>query len=236
MILHARYVGKIIYIVKAELEYEPGTKVVYSDLGFILLGYILEKIGGTRIDQLCNTYVFKPIGMDNTCFNPKTKNVAATEIDPNTGNVLIGKCHDENARFLGGISGHAGLFSNIEDLIKFANMLINKGALPAGRLISVPAFEMMTHNYTGHLSEDRGIGWWHKRRKRQDFIRGRLNFFCTVDNKNAGRYMGELQIIRKPIPQDFRVNVVGKIDDQNVSILDYIQPGKNFKLVEKGGN
>ena len=58
----------------------------------------------------------------------------------------------------------------------------------------------------------------------------------TVDNKNAGRYMGELQIIRKPIPQDFRVNVVGKIDDQNVSILDYIQPGRNFKLIEKGGD
>jgi hypothetical protein len=58
----------------------------------------------------------------------------------------------------------------------------------------------------------------------------------TIDNKNAGRYMGELQIIRKPIPQDFRVNVVGKVDDQNASILNYIQPGRNFKLVEKGGN
>ena len=60
--------------------------------------------------------------------------------------------------------------------------------------------------------------------------------FITIDNKNAGRYMGELQIIRKPIPEDFRVNVVGKVDDQNASILDYIQPGRNFKLVEKGEN
>lgn len=146
-------------IANVELEYEPGTKVVYSDLGFILLGHILENIGGSPMDQLCNTYVFKPIGMDNTCFNPETENVAATEIDENTGNVLIGKCHDENARFLGGISGHAGLFSNIEDLIKFANMLINKGALPAGRFLSIPAFEMMTHNYTYYLNEDRAIGW-----------------------------------------------------------------------------
>lgn len=141
------------------LEYDPGTKVVYSDLGFILLRYILEKAGHAPFERLCDTYVFKPIGMENTCFNPKTKNVAATEIDINTGRVLIGKCHDENGRFLGGISGHAGLFSNICDLINFGNMLINRGTTLEGRFLSIPAFEMMTRNYTAGLNEDRGIGW-----------------------------------------------------------------------------
>lgn len=153
------YYEAIRYISAVKLEYTPGEKVVYSDLGFILLGYILEKIGDAGLDELCSKYVFEPLGMEHTCFNPKTHNVAATEVDEKTGKALIGQCHDENARFFNGVSGHAGLFSNIQDLIKFSSMLINKGATSTGRFLSAPSFEVMIRNYTGHLNEDRGIGW-----------------------------------------------------------------------------
>ena len=149
------YEDAIRYICSLELEYKPGTKVEYSDFSYILLGYILEKIGHARLDVLCEKYVFNPLNMKNTCFNPKGDNIAATELDKATGKVLVGTVHDENARFLRGISGHAGLFSNKEDMAKFAKMLINKG----NGFISYPAFCAMTRNYTENLNENRGFGW-----------------------------------------------------------------------------
>lgn len=154
-ILCKGYKDSIKYICSSDLEYKPGTKVLYSDFSYIILAYILEKIGNERLDKLSKKYVFEPLGMDNTCFNPKGDNIAATEIDPNTNKPLVGIVHDENARFLGGIAGHAGLFSNMEDVSKFANMLINRGK----EFMSSPSFEAMVRNYTRGLDENRGIGW-----------------------------------------------------------------------------
>jgi CubicO group peptidase (beta-lactamase class C family) len=149
------YEDAIRFISSSELEYKPGTNVVYSDFSYIILAYILEKIGNERLDKLSKKYVFEPLGMNNTCFNPKGENIAATEIDPATNNPLIGIVHDENARFLDGISGHAGLFSNIEDVSIFAHMLINRGK----GFMSAPSFEAMIRNYTKGMDENRGIGW-----------------------------------------------------------------------------
>lgn len=147
------------FISKEKLIYRPGTRVVYSDYGFILLKYILEKVGQDSLDNLCRKYVFEPLEMNSTCFNPKSSNVAATEIDFESGKTLIGVCHDENGRFFGGISGHAGLFSNIEDMTKFASMLINEGNYKNKQLISRAAFKAMIQNYTEGLEENRALGW-----------------------------------------------------------------------------
>ena len=149
----------IKYIINLDLEYKPGTKVVYSDFSYIILGLILEMIGGDKLDKLCNKYVFKPLGMKNTCFNPITKNVAATEIKPEINMPLIGVVHDGNARFLGGVAGHAGLFSNIEDMAIFANMLINKGKAGKNSFLSPTTVSSMIRNYTSNLNEYRGLGW-----------------------------------------------------------------------------
>lgn len=149
------YEDAISYICKLDLEYKPGTRCIYSDFSYILLGYILEKIGGTRLDVLCKKYIFEPLQMKNTSFSPKGSNIAATEIDSATKKPFIGVCHDENGRFFGGISGHAGLFSNIEDLCKFSNMLINKG----NNFISQASFRAMTTNHTLGLEDNRGYGW-----------------------------------------------------------------------------
>lgn len=153
------YQDALEHIASLDLEYLPSTQVVYSDLGFILLGYILETVGGNRLDQLFKEYIFSPLGMDKTCFNPTAKDVAATEVDSKTGEVIVGKCHDENGRFFDGISGHAGLFSDIGDMVGFANMLINGGRIGKDMFISPAAFETMIRNYTRELNEDRGIGW-----------------------------------------------------------------------------
>jgi CubicO group peptidase (beta-lactamase class C family) len=156
------YEEVIQHILKTPLEYSPDSRVLYSDLSFILLGYILEQVGGDTLDKLCRRYVFDPLGMENTTFNPIGKDAAATERDKCTGDFLTGKVHDENARFLGGVSGHAGLFSTIEDSVKYANMLINRGKVKDDVFISKNGFRTMIRNYTHGLEEDRALGWFIK--------------------------------------------------------------------------
>jgi CubicO group peptidase (beta-lactamase class C family) len=153
------------FISRRKLIYKPGSRVVYSDYGFILLQYILEKVANDTLDSLCRKYIFEPLEMNNTCFNPKSVNIAATEIDYETGKTLIGICHDENGRFLNGISGHAGLFSNIEDMTKFASMLINEGNYKGNQLISKASFKAMMQNYTEDMEENRAWGWCVKGKK-----------------------------------------------------------------------
>ena len=153
------YDDAICYLTDIPLVYNPGESVVYSCLGYILLGHILEKVGSDRLDVLCRRYIFEPLGMYNTCFNPASSNVAATEYEENGGRMLAGRCHDENARFLRGISGNAGLFSNINDLTIFALMLMNKGQFEGRPFLSKASIMAMTRNYTRRLNEDRGLGW-----------------------------------------------------------------------------
>ena len=153
------YDDAIRYLTDMPLICNPGECVIYSCLGYILLGHILEKVGNDRLDVLCRRYVFDPLGMHDTCFNPASANAAATEYEENGGRMLAGRCHDENARFLRGISGNAGLFSNIGDLTVFAQMLLNKGQFNGKTFLSQATIKAMTRNYTSHLNLDRGLGW-----------------------------------------------------------------------------
>ncbi|MDF2881643.1 MAG: Beta-lactamase [Clostridiaceae bacterium] len=149
------YEDAIKYICHHDLQYKPGTRCVYSDFSYILLGYIIEKIGGEPLDIMSKKYIFEPLNMQNTTFNPKIQNIAATEVDAKSGKPYIGICHDENGRFFNGVSGHAGLFSNMSDLCKFSNMLINNG----NGFLSNASFLAMTRNHTENLDDDRGYGW-----------------------------------------------------------------------------
>jgi len=93
---------------------EPGERVIYSDLGYILCGLAIEKITNRKLDSLASEWIFDPWEWKDTMFNPPASlrvRTAATEDDPRRGGVLVGKVHDENARAMGGVSGHAGLFS-----------------------------------------------------------------------------------------------------------------------------
>jgi beta-N-acetylhexosaminidase len=121
------------------LNYPPGTKEVYSDLGIILMAEIVERLTGRTLDDLATAYVFKPLGMKETMFRPPKKlwpSIAPTEFDANFRKRLVqGEVHDENAFAIGGVSGHAGLFSTAPDVAAFCQMLLNGGVYAHQRIL-----------------------------------------------------------------------------------------------------
>ena len=121
------------------LEYEPGTKMIYSDLGIILLAEIVHRLTGKTLDVLDHENIFGPLGMNHTMYLPPKKiwpTIAPTEVDNQLRHRLIqGEVHDENAFAIGGVSGHAGLFSTAPDLASFCQMLLNGGAYAHQRIV-----------------------------------------------------------------------------------------------------
>ena len=111
-----------------DLVYTPGHATKYSDLGFILLGHAIEKIAGTTLDRYCDEMIFRPLAMSTTFFRRsgtplREGSYAATERCDWRGRILCGEVHDENAYSIGGVSGHAGVFSTLDDLHRFMRML-----------------------------------------------------------------------------------------------------------------
>jgi CubicO group peptidase (beta-lactamase class C family) len=135
-------------ICREPLEYAPGTKTIYSDLGFILLGEILERATGKTVDQLAHEQIFAPLDMGNTMFNPpKTLlgRIAPTENDTTFRKRLVqGAVHDENAFAMGGVAGHAGLFTTASDLAAFCQMLLNGGIYGHHRLLTRATISQFT--------------------------------------------------------------------------------------------
>ena len=121
------------------LDYEPGTKMVYSDLGIILMAEIIERLTGRTLDELARSYIFGPLQMNDSMYKPPKKIwpvIAPTEIDNQYRHRLIqGEVHDENAAAIGGVSGHAGVFSTAPDLAAFCQMLLNGGVYGHQRIL-----------------------------------------------------------------------------------------------------
>ncbi|HRP08018.1 MAG TPA: serine hydrolase, partial [Gemmatimonadales bacterium] len=114
--------GAILRSITSDLNTAPGTEMVYSDLGAITLTAILEKLYGQRFDRIFADKVAEPLGMTRSRFLPPRgwrSAIAPTENDPWRGHVLRGEVHDENTSRLGGVSGHAGLFSTADDVLRF---------------------------------------------------------------------------------------------------------------------
>jgi CubicO group peptidase (beta-lactamase class C family) len=141
------------------LESEAGTKRVYSDLGFMLLGLCVERVLGQALDTAARERIFEPLDMGETCFRPPDAmrpRCAATEIRPDAEEPLVGTVHDENAAALGGVAGQAGLFSTASDLAVFARMMINRGSLGGTRILGPKAFEAL---FTRDLDSPAGERW-----------------------------------------------------------------------------
>lgn len=153
--------GVLEEIFNSELEYKTGTKMVYSDLGIITLGKIIEKVSGLSLDEFSKKEIFEPLKMNSTFFNPvdSLKNFCApTELDNYWRNKLLrGEVHDETAALLGGVAGHAGLFSTANDLSKFMEMIINKGIYNNQRIIKQETVDIFTQKKSDQSS--RGLGW-----------------------------------------------------------------------------
>jgi beta-N-acetylhexosaminidase len=137
--LHSKH-EIIAAICHAPLEYAPGSKTVYSDLGFILLGEILERATGKTLDLLAGERIFTPLGMMASTFSPAKSlaaRIAPTENDVTFRKRLLqGEVHDENAFAMGGVAGHAGLFATAPDLAAFCQMLLNGGLYAHQRLLT----------------------------------------------------------------------------------------------------
>ena len=142
-----------------ELSAAPGTRAVYSDIGFIILGVVLERLADEALDGFCQREIFGPLGMSHTAFNPALalKNTIPPTADDRTfrHRIIQGEVQDENASVLGGIAGHAGLFSTAEDLAIFAHAMIN-GGHPILRSSTVVLFSRREPAPGG---TSRALGW-----------------------------------------------------------------------------
>jgi CubicO group peptidase (beta-lactamase class C family) len=142
-------------ILKQDFAYKTNTDVQYSCMGYIVLGKILEQVFGKPLDELAREYVFEPLHMKTACYCPTADDVAATEYAEDVGGYVKGVVHDENARFLGGVSGNAGVFASLDDMIAFATMLSKRGK----GYLSRRMFERAIQNDTHGMSENRGLGF-----------------------------------------------------------------------------
>ncbi len=149
-------------VLSIPLSSPTGTKVEYTCMGYILLGKILEKIGGKPLDVLADELVFKPLRMRDTCYKPLEKrytDIATTEFCEKLGKYKKGIVHDENACFLGGVSANAGVFSTAADVARFATMLSNGGRIDGKQFISPSLLELAKTDLTPKLGEGRGLGF-----------------------------------------------------------------------------
>ncbi|MEA4875242.1 serine hydrolase domain-containing protein [Anaerorhabdus sp.] len=139
----------------------PGTEVIYSDINFILLGQVIDVCTGS-FKNFAKRELFDPLAMKSTCFNPKADSIdtfASYENNIERGGVIRGVVHDGKAFKLGGISGHAGLFSTINDLSNFVTMLLNDGIYNDTRILSPSSIDLLKKCRTVNLNEKRTLGW-----------------------------------------------------------------------------
>jgi beta-N-acetylhexosaminidase len=145
------------------LLFEPGAEFKYSDLGMILLMDIAEKVTGRKFADLVQSWVFNPINMNNSFFNPPNnliKRIAPTEIDTIYRNKIIkGIVHDENTFLMGGVSGHAGVFSNTHDIAKYAQTMINFGLYNGSRIFNKGSIKKSITKQNIPYGSDYALGW-----------------------------------------------------------------------------
>ena len=147
-------------VISTKLSYKPGARYVYSDLGADMLAFVVEEISGEKLDGFLHERVFAPLGMDNTGFRPADSlryRTAPTELAPPRGYPLRGEVHDENAYALGGVAGHAGLFSTAADLSVFAQMMLNGGVYNGVRIVSEETVRLFTTRAV--RTSTRALGW-----------------------------------------------------------------------------
>jgi CubicO group peptidase (beta-lactamase class C family) len=146
-------------VLQLEPSVTPGTRFVYSDVGFVVLGHVIQQVSGQDIHQFSQQQLFLPLGMKETGYLPGARlRARAAPTQQRDGNWIQGEVHDPRAFLLGGVAGHAGLFSTAEDLAVYAQMMLRQGAYCGVRILSPPSVELMTraHDVSGSL---RGLGW-----------------------------------------------------------------------------
>lgn len=162
-------------IANLDLEYKPGTRVVYSDMGFIALGILLERMSHQRLADMAKREIFEPLKLAQTFFNPELalqtgiaacetgnayevdmcKQSGAGEYASSRQRLIWGEVHDGNAYFLGGAAGHAGLFSTARETFLIAQQFMGESTT----LLTPQTCRLFRENMTEGLEEARSIGW-----------------------------------------------------------------------------
>lgn len=162
--LAARFRGREQYLEQINLRplrSVPGTQTVYSDWDLVLMQLVMERITGQTLDALVRDRVFAPLGMRETGFLPMPSfgrnRIAATEVAADRGGLIWGEVHDPNAWALGGVAGHAGLFSSARDMAVFAQMLLNGGEYGSVRVLRPQTLARWTAPQGAGAS--RSLGW-----------------------------------------------------------------------------
>ena len=171
-----RLSGIAARIAELPLEYSTGSRVVYSDLNFILLCAVIERISGEDLSRAAESAIFGPLGLSRTCFVPPQdlrSSIAASEegnqFEKETAEAagfdvsgygwrtetIVGEVHDGNAHFLGGISGHAGLFADISDTWKLARQFLPDSS----RILKAETCAIFTQDLTPGLEQARSVAF-----------------------------------------------------------------------------
>ncbi len=150
-------------------EAAPGTRFKYSDVSFIVLGEIVQKVAGMPIDAFAKKHVFDPLKMTDTTFTPsKAMKIRIAPTGMRDGKIILGEVHDPRAFELGGVAGHAGLFSTGDDVVRFCRMLLRGGELDGKRVLAEKTVKLFTepHAVPGPMGKDgmptqlaRAYGW-----------------------------------------------------------------------------
>lgn len=151
-------------ILRLPLEAQPGARTEYSDFGFILIGKVIELLTRTPLDIFCAREIFAPLGLTQMHFCPRP--AARSAIPPTEhdrtfrGRVLQGEVQDEHAFLLGGVAGHAGVFSDVEDLLRFAQCILERGRTGGGTQLFRPeTVDLFTERQTTSDGHSRALGW-----------------------------------------------------------------------------
>ncbi len=146
-----------------EPEAPPGAKAVYSDLGIILLGAILERLWSLEIETLARREALEPLGMKDTMYRPPASlrdRIPPTEVRATWRKGLIhGEVHDENTAAMAGVAPHAGLFGTARDLGAFGKMMLNRGTHEGRRLIAAETVDLFTRRADMPVGSSRALGW-----------------------------------------------------------------------------
>ncbi|MCK4579397.1 MAG: beta-lactamase family protein, partial [Candidatus Marinimicrobia bacterium] len=151
------------HILSTELEYAPGTQYVYSDLGMILFTALAELTAGRDFSELASEWVFDPMGMSVTSYNPPAElldRIIPTEVDQEGRTGLIhGEVHDGNTHFLGGVSAHAGAFSSARELARLGVLYLGGGFIAGQRLLEEETIEAFVQPQEMPAGSGRALGW-----------------------------------------------------------------------------
>lgn len=154
--------ARVDSVLRTGLIYTPGDTMVYSDVGIISLGKVVEAVSGQSLDQYCADHIFIPLGMVNTMFNPdpaRMHRIMPTEFSPLDGQLIRGHVHDENSYSMGGTTGHAGLFSTAYDIGIFSQMMLNGGEYQDTRILHPETIDLFIRRANVISGSSRCLGW-----------------------------------------------------------------------------